>query len=175
MENMNQEIWKPVKGYEGYYEVSDLGRVRSVARTITYNVPDRYSPVSREYPSKIRKGTQNKKDGHVYVMLSINEKMKLKHVGRMVAEAFLDVKAGQYVEHLNGDKADNRLTNLAVVDKARRGSSKPVVCNETGEVFWSISDAAARLNMTFYEFSKYLNSGEPINGYTYTKRRTEVS
>ena len=88
MEN-TKEIWKPVVGYEGFYEISSMGRVRSLPRDI-------YVPVSgkRRYPytykSKLRYLKTNKlKDGYVQVHLSKNGEGVDKKVHRLIAEAFI--------------------------------------------------------------------------------------
>lgn len=97
------EIWKDVAGYEGQYQVSSLGRVRSI---------DRITPCGRKLHGKIRKATLNK-NGYYYVNLSKGGKVKNVPVHRLVASAFIDnPNHHTTVNHINEAKTDNRATNL---------------------------------------------------------------
>ena len=87
------ETWKDVKGYEGLYQVSDLGRIKTKRGTI-------------------RKLTQNK-NGYLYVNLCKDGKIKNFPVHRLVALAFIEPhEVGLTVNHKNEDKTDNRVENL---------------------------------------------------------------
>lgn len=87
------EMWQPVNGYEGIYEVSDQGRVRNVKR-------DRLRK-----PSNIR--------GYQAVPLCKGGKNRMKLLHRLVAEAFIPNHENKpQVNHINGNKADNRAENL---------------------------------------------------------------
>jgi len=94
------EEWKDIEGYEGLYQVSDLGRVRSLPRNTT--------------SGKILKpGTDRK--GYLYVILSKNGKAKSHTVHRLVALAFIpndDPEHKTEVNHLNEKKSDCRACNL---------------------------------------------------------------
>ena len=100
-----EEKWKPVVGYEGLYEVSSLGRIRSLSRSIQGN--------KGEYviPSRILKGHYCY--GYRYVELRKGGKPKLYRVHRLVAEAFLP-NPNKYpiINHKNEIKDDNRVDNL---------------------------------------------------------------
>ncbi len=97
-----QEIWKPVKGYEGIYEVSNLGRVKSLPRTAG----------NYKFTGRILK--QFFTDGrYYYVGLSQYGKSKNVCVHRLVAEAFVPNPDGkETVNHINEDTTDNRACNL---------------------------------------------------------------
>ena len=98
------EQWRPVKGCEGLYEVSDQGRVRSVDRVV--QTPSK----TLHYKGKILKSVSVNKYGHQGIKLG-SYRRGLVHV--LVAEAFLGKRpCGQEVRHLNGDPSDNRVTNL---------------------------------------------------------------
>lgn len=81
------DLWLPVVGYEGHYEVSDHGQVRSVARTLTYE--GRWGTMSRFFPSRVL--TPNPTwDGHVQVcMVAPGRKKATKKIHIMVLTAFV--------------------------------------------------------------------------------------
>lgn len=94
-----KEIWKPVKNYEGLYEVSNMGRVKSL----------NYNKTGKERILKLNKD----KDGYLLVNLHKNTKMKSCKVHRLVATAFVENPEGYTeVNHINENKLDNRANNL---------------------------------------------------------------
>ena len=103
----DMEVWKPVPGYEGFYSVSDLGRVRSDKRTIVdKNGHGRKMPEIILTPEK-------KSSGHLTVCLCKNHDQTKRYVHRIVLEAFIgEAPAGMQACHWNDDKEDNRLENL---------------------------------------------------------------
>lgn len=105
------EKWKEIKGYEGYYEISDLGRVKSLARS-WYSTSKRGNPKKCGTPEKILKPADNG-TGYMIVNLSKNGKTKMKLVHRLVAEAFIE-NANNYpqVNHKDEDKTNNNAENL---------------------------------------------------------------
>lgn len=104
---MTNEKWVPVPQYEGYYEVSDLGVVRSLDRTWTR----RDGVPFRRKGRVIRPSTG--RYGHQRLVLHHDEKPdKTMTVHRIVAIAFLGLKSDLVVCHENGDPKDNRLSNL---------------------------------------------------------------
>lgn len=105
------EIWKDVAGYEGYYQVSNLGNVRSIDRVI-YSHKLQFSTKRKLNGRKI-KPYINRKNGYVYVYLCKNGIYKNKRIHRLVAEAFIDNSNGyDQVNHINGDKTNNNVKNL---------------------------------------------------------------
>lgn len=107
---MEQEIWKPVVGYEGLYEVSCMGNVRSVTRTVWQLY--KYNTL-RGKPMKLTKD----KYGYLYCALSKDGKQKQGMVHRMVAEAFIRREDATKccVDHINTIRTDNRVSNLRFV------------------------------------------------------------
>lgn len=94
------EKWKPVVEWEGMYEVSSEGRVRRVAGG------QGATPGRVLHPGATTKG-------YLFVGLYRNDKPRLRFVHRLVAEAFVANPQGKRtVNHLNGDRADNRAINL---------------------------------------------------------------
>jgi len=95
-----QEIWKDIAGAEGFYETSNLGKVRSKDRIV---IGRRY--VGKELAAII---TNNG-----YVRAGLSGKGGVQYVHRLVAQAFLPNPSGfTQVNHINGDKTDNRAVNL---------------------------------------------------------------
>lgn len=102
------EIWKPVVGYESLYEVSSLGRLRSLPRRGTAGCA-----AGRRYGGVLLKQTM--RFGYAHVGLSaIGKKLVNRRVHGLVLAAFVGpVPDGQQTRHLNGVSHDNRLVNLA--------------------------------------------------------------
>ena len=95
------EIWKDIKGYEGKYQVSNLGRVKSLAKRRQTHDP--------EGILKARPRTGN----YLCVHLSTGHKFKNKTIHRLVAEAFVSNPNGYTeVNHIDEDKTNNRADNL---------------------------------------------------------------
>ena len=105
--NNDTERWMPIPDTDGHYLVSSLGRVKSVARTITTSSGRPYSVRGR-----ILKQYQNK-DGYWMVSLRMNGKWGAFRVHRMMLTCFVRPPVdGEVTRHLNGNPADNRLDNL---------------------------------------------------------------
>lgn len=101
------EIWKPVVGYEGLYEVSDQGRVKTVARTVI-----RSNGRTHSIRERVRSASPNHK-GYLKVTLTKDGSLRTRTVHTLVLEAFVGARpAGQECRHLNGNPADPRLENL---------------------------------------------------------------
>jgi len=91
---MENEIWKDVKGYEGYYEVSNLGRVKRIGKT-----------------NCLRSAIT--KDGYEQVTLSVNNKLKSYAIHRLVAIAFIPNPNNlPQVNHKDENKLNNYVENL---------------------------------------------------------------
>ena len=108
---MKQEIWKPIKGYEGSYEVSNLGNVRSLARVITYMQDGK--PRTRQIHPKLLKPIKVT-NGYLHVNLKgVNLPNRYFSVHRLVATAFIQNPDNlPQVNHINENREDNRANNL---------------------------------------------------------------
>lgn len=117
------EEWKDVKGYEDYYQVSDLGRLKSLSRTITRE--PKGTIISK---NKILKGGINS-CGYRTIGLCINNKLKCFPIHQLITIAFLNHKpCGDklVVNHINTIKTDNRLLNLEIVTTRENANRKHI-------------------------------------------------
>ena len=102
------EIWKDVRGYEGLYQVSNLGRVRHLEHRVV-NHPNGSTRLVKE---KILSPTDNGY-GYKVVGLRKNAVRKNHYLHRLVALAFVDNPKGKkYVNHLDYDRSNNIAANL---------------------------------------------------------------
>ena len=102
-----KEMWKDIKDYEGLYQVSNLGRVKSLERLAKSN-NNNYRIVKE----KLLKQSEDK-DGYKRVSLNKNNKSKLCTIHRLVAEAFIP-NPNNYpcINHKDENKQNNNLENL---------------------------------------------------------------
>ena len=142
---MEKEVWKPIEGYEGIYDVSNLGRIRAYPRVGSQT-------------SKIRLMTlATDKDGYKRVSLSNNSKKRRFSVHRLVAKAFIPNPEGKpQVNHKNGRKDQNNIENLEWVTQSEntkhsfrvlaqppnKTNCRKVRCVELNRVFSSIVEAS---------------------------------
>lgn len=108
------EIWKPVKDFDGWYEISNGGRIRSLDRVICHVKDKTWNKEKTQMnEGKMLTPQQNNK-GYYYIMLYRNSKHVKRYIHRLVAEAFLPPPKNSYrvVNHINGDHQDNRPENL---------------------------------------------------------------
>lgn len=103
------EIWKPIKGYEGLYEVSNLGRVKSLDRFVNASIKNQKQVLKQ---GKILKPYKDIR-GYLKVSLSKENKRTIKFVHRLVSEAFIpNINNLSQVNHIDGNKVNNHIENL---------------------------------------------------------------
>ena len=162
MENLSNEIWKDIIGYEGLYQVSSLGRINSLK---TKRI---LKPVKTSF-------------GHTKIKLSKDKKVRTFLIHRIVAECFLEhINGKEIVNHINSIQYDNRVENLEwctvqenvhhaikhgnmnpVVSQtaranAKKSRSKKVINILTGDIYNSITDAARENNLVSATLVDYL-------------------
>ena len=156
-------MWKEVKDYEGIYEVSDNGEIRSLGRFVTNNGTE-------VWIEGTMKTTRQTKQGYVLVDLWKDGKGKTYKVHRLVAEAYIPNPEGkETVNHIDGNKANNNVSNLEwatqkeqnlhfyqhnlkskenvnkAIQSMNRANSKKVRCIETNVEYPSANDAGRTL------------------------------
>lgn len=103
-----EEIWKDIKDYEGIYQISNLGRIKTLAKTVR-----KWDGTARRAEQILKPIVQ--KSGYCHIGLWRNGKCKQSRMHRLVAQAFCindDPKSKTQVNHLNENKQDNRAENL---------------------------------------------------------------
>lgn len=152
------EIWKDVKGYEGLYQVSNLGRVKGLPF---------FKTGVKGYLMKERILKPGITEGYARVVLTKNGVRTTMKVHRLVAAAFLGEQKGLCVNHIDSNRSNNNINNLEWVThlenirharennrypktiisesqmiKIKEATSKKVICTESGVIYNSVTDAA---------------------------------
>lgn len=103
---MKKETWKNIKDYEGYYQISSYGRVKSLKRQV--KTKNGFRIIKEKILKKIPD-----KDKYIMVKLSKNNKIKTCKVHRLVAEYFIENPNNlPQVNHIDGNKQNNYYKNL---------------------------------------------------------------
>ena len=174
-----QEVWRDAVGYEGIYQVSNLGRVRSVARTLTRSdgcLVRREEHVLSQNPVGYH--------GYLCVKLARGGRNRNHRVHRLVARAFVPNSEDKpFVDHIDGDKHNNHADNLRwvtnvenlayyheMVRKASHGckdSGRRVVC-DNGKTYRNGAEAARDFGCDGSQIYRVLNgSRRSYKGFTF--------
>lgn len=181
------EVWKDVPGYEGLYQVSNMGRVKTFDKLLNTKLGTRRT--KEQIISPIIQ-----KSGYAHVGLWRNRQCKQSRVHRLVAEAFCintDPDTKTQVNHINENKLDNRACNLewvtpkqntnhgtAISRRARKGKSLKVVQldKETGDVlcvFLNERQASLSCGRSPHGEIRKVCLGKQITAYGYRWRYAE--
>lgn len=111
------ENWKEIPGYEGLYEVSDLGRVRSMDHTVPCK-----GNKTRLVKGKLKESFPISRTGYHITTLSKNNDLSTFTVHQLVALAFIpDFTKGTHLNHIDGVKTNNHLSNLEITNPSLNG------------------------------------------------------
>lgn len=165
-----EEIWKDVVGYEGYYQVSNFGRVKSLERKI----PARKA--KRAKSETIMNQTKNN-TGYLMVNLCVNQFRKKFLVHRLVAIAFIPNPDNlPQINHKDENKENNCVDNLEWCNNVynnnygrhceniSKANGKPVLCVETGEIFRSQRMAAKHIGVDQTQIYRCCNGKRKTTG-----------
>lgn len=161
----SNEVWEDVAGYEGRYQISSLGRVKSLAR-----MRNGKSGCQVPVPEIIMKATPKKDNGRTKPYLEVKfrdgglrtEPCKSFLVHRLVAAAFIrPLECKEQVDHINGVHGDNRGENLRIMSYQEHGKIHPnFVSKEAKEKFQSLAQG---------KLQQMRNNGWKASGYIRTE------
>ena len=146
------EIYKDIFGYEGLYQVSNFGNVKSLNRIIL-----RSDGRKRTIKEKIKEGTHNK--GYKRIVLYDNNSVgKSCYVHRLVLQTFLH-QSDLYVDHIDGNKQNNNFTNLRYVTNSENLTFRNTITKYKSKHPYVYFDSK-RNQYRVYKFGKRFNSFE---------------
>lgn len=174
-----EEIWKDIKGYEGLYQCSTYGNIRSLDRYVYESSGKR----------QFRKGQliipRKNKNGYLQFALNKNSKRKMVYIHLIVAETFIEnTNKNDTVNHKDGNKLNNNIENLewcsysennlhAYKELNRRvvnegASPKPVyvidTINKSLEYYKSITETSNAIKLSHTQINRYIHSNKKWKG-----------
>ena len=165
---MKNEEWRDVVGYEGRYQVSSMGRVKSLERKVRH-----WRGGERIQKERILKPSNDRR-GYLLVSLCDGEKRKTFSVHRLVCQAFHENPDNKpQVNHINEIKTDNRACNLewctckqnvnhgTRTERSAKARSKPVgqytLDGELVKIWQSPCEAGKQIGLSDSHVSKVAN------------------
>ena len=169
------EIWKDIKGYEGLYQVSNYGRVKSLSRLKkNFNVNTKTMDTII-LPEKIRK-PQLTRYGYYRIGLTKNSKQIYYSIHRLVTEAFISNPDNlPQINHKDENKTNNEVTNLEWCTAKYNGNYgtrnkrvgekqyKQIKCVETGVIYKSLTEASKSTGLSMGNISSVCNHRKWFN------------
>lgn len=143
-------VWKDIKGFEGFYQISSEGKIRSLDRYTKHKC----GKIQFNKGKELKINTNNK--GYLYIMLYKNSKYKKFYIHRLVAETFLEQNEFKNeVNHKDGNPKNNNLENLEyvthkenmihmskVLNKGSRRKVKATFKDKSEKIFETVKDGA---------------------------------
>ncbi len=175
-----EEKWKDIPEYEGIYQASTLGRIRSLDHRIVTNGN---SKAIHERSSRGRVLVQREQNGgYLIVSISVNGYRKICTVHRLVAKTFIE-NPNNYrdINHKDGNKKNNKIENLEWVKHSdnikhscrelnQKRHFKPVRCVETGVVYSSCKEASDKTGINKGSINHVLNGlYKQAGGFTWER------
>jgi len=174
----NKELWLPVVGYEGFYEVSNLGNVRALGRTASNK---------RIYGQLLTPRSNKKRSGYMEIILKVAGRKRInKKIHRLVAESFiLNPNTLPQINHIDFNTQNNVVKNLEWCtakenvnhsrhrrpDMRGKYGRKIKAFDKSGKeigIYGSVRDAARELNCHGQNICAVLNGKNKwCNGYTF--------
>lgn len=170
-----KEVWKDIEGYEGLYQVSSFGRVKSF---------DSIDKLDRIRKGRVLKGIKDVK-GYLLVNLYKNSIVSTKKIHRLVAQAFIPNPENKpQVNHIDENKTNNMVSNLewstskennnhgTRIDRMAKTQSIPLIATnlKTGKSteFYGVSECARQLNLNRGNITSVLKGRRnQTGGYTF--------
>lgn len=176
--NLKGEMWKDIKGFEGIYQISNYGRVKSFMKTkkigrwkekSTFNIPERLMKEHRY------------NDGYMYYSLYKNGITKKIKTHRLVAIHFIENPNDfKYINHINAIRDDNRIENLEwcthshnmkhkfiLGNQSNKGKNNPqsksVINLKTGDIFDTVKSASLFYRKNYSHLCQCLNGSVKNN------------
>lgn len=183
LSNLPNEIWKDIPEYEGLYQVSSYGRIKSLVRK-AWNGKSFH--LLRERILK----QHFKSTGYLFVSIYKDKKKKGLHIHKLVAIAFLNHKPSGYdtiVDHINNLKLDNRVENLQLItqrkniskdrDKSKTSSKYIGVCWDKYHNKWcsEINVNGKRKHLGYFdnEYDAHLEYQKELKNISFNIRNTD--
>jgi len=149
------EAWKDIAGYEGHYQISSFGRVKSLERTLPHSTFGSWT-ISERILKQFLAGPKGSQYNAVFLHKG-NGRQNIFKIHRLVAEHFIpNPQSKEQVNHLDGNKLNNRVSNLewatplentrhalenGLMNDAIENRKRAVVSIETGHQYASIAEA----------------------------------
>ena len=182
------EIWKDIKDYEGIYQASTLGRIRSLDRIVIRKLPGKTTRICNQKGKIINpiinKGTRKGVRPRYELRLSKNGITKGYQIHRLIALTFLTNNEQLEVNHKDGNSLNNKLDNLELITRLENirhafvtgliNTSHPIIKKDanTGEIiseYYSVSEGARSISMSQGSLRFHLSkhTTKPYKGYVW--------
>ena len=180
-----EEIWKDIKGFEGAYQISNLGNCRSLDRYITYIQTNQHDPIGKEVTQFIKGKMLTPritKQGRRRVQLNDKDY----YIYRLVVSNFIrPLKPGEEVNHIDGNKQNDRLDNLEICSRVENQNhaydiglntniGKAIRVEVNGIIYNSLGEASRAIGVSKVTLSKALkNPNHKLRKVQFTIKRVD--
>lgn len=133
LEDLPNEIWVDVLGYDGYFEVSNLGRIKSLAREVNTRFNTTYLKKEKIIKQTVSKYKRNGKIG-INGLICVLPKGKTKSVGKIVFTSFnpdVEILKNECIMHINKNVLDNSLENLKKISRKESKNQDMILSKRT--------------------------------------------